>query len=113
MKKKLSSMLALASMSMAYANVALATEGEGGGYGIVITDPDIDGLNTVAGTILGAMKFIGYVVAVVMMIYIGIKYLTAGAGKKAEVKDTLVPMLIGALLIIFGMTIVDWVWKLG
>lgn len=74
---------------------------------------DIGPLASVVGTILGAMKFVGYVVAIVMIIYVGIKYLTAGAGEKAKIKDTLVPMLAGALLIIFGMTLVDWIWGLA
>lgn len=110
MKKKLLSMLTLTSMSMSFANVALAS---GGGNGITISEVDMGPLGNVAGTILGAMKFIAYIVAIVMIMYVGIKYLTAGAGSKAEVKTNLVPMLIGALLIIFGMTIVDWVWNLG
>ena len=33
------------------------------------------------------------------------KLATAGAGEKAKVKDTLIPMLIGAVLVALGPTI--------
>ena len=60
--------------------------------------------------VLGILQVIGFVVAIVMVMYVGIKYLTAGAGTKAEVKTNLVPMLIGATLIGLAPTLVNWIW---
>ena len=50
-------------------------------------------------SILGVVAVIAAAVAVGMLIYIGIKYMSKGAGAKAEVKDTLMPYLIGAILV--------------
>lgn len=113
MKKKILSLLLAFVMCMMPFGVAFASGGATNVPDITITPPTgggATGLSGIAGKIIGAMQFIGYVVAVIMIIYVGIKYLTAGAGEKANVKSTLVPMLGGALLIIFGMTIVNWVW---
>ena len=62
--------------------------------------------------ILGYAQWIGFVVAVVMCIWVGIKYITAGAGDKAKVKDTLVPMLIGAALVALAPTVAAGVFSM-
>ena len=67
----------------------------------------IEGLIPMVRAVIGAVKWIGIVVAVIMVIYVGIKYLTAGAGTKADVKSNLLPMLIGAILIASAGTLVD------
>ena len=56
-------------------------------------------LNNPISAILTVVSVIAGAVAVGMLIYIGIKYMTKGAGGKAEVKDTLLPYLIGAILV--------------
>ena len=48
---------------------------------------------------LGTLQFVGYFVAIGMLIWVGIKYLTSGAGEKAKAKETLIPILIGAILV--------------
>lgn len=67
-------------------------------------------LITKVNGVLGILQVIGFVVAIVMVMYVGIKYLTAGAGTKADVKTNLVPMLIGAALIGLAPTLVNWIW---
>lgn len=61
------------------------------------------------GTILGVIRYIGIIVAVAMVMYVGIKYLTSGAGKKAEAKETMVPVLIGAALLALAPSVVIWI----
>ena len=77
-------------------------------------DPKFDGnlgdMGTPIAQVLGVIQVIGFIVAIAMVIYIGIKYLTAGAGSKAEVKSTMVPMLIGAALVGLAPTLVNWVF---
>ena len=48
-----------------------------------------------------------------MLIYIGIKYMTKGAGAKAEVKETLLPYLIGAVLAGGAFKLAEIALKLG
>lgn len=63
-------------------------------------------------SVLGVIQIIGFVVAIIMVMYVGIKYLTAGAGQKAEVKSTMVPMLVGAAMVGLAPTIVNWIWTI-
>ena len=43
-----------------------------------------------------------------MTVYIGIKYLTAGAGTKASVKSDMIPLLIGALIVATASTLTQF-----
>lgn len=56
-------------------------------------------------TLLGTIQWIGYVVAIGMIIWCGIKYVMSGAGEKAKVKETLVPIVIGAILVVAAVEI--------
>jgi len=73
----------------------------------------ITGLQDTVTTVVGGIKWIAIVVAVVMVIYVGIKYLTAGAGTKADVKSNLLPMLVGAILVASAGVIVDAVFQMA
>ncbi|HOZ54879.1 MAG TPA: hypothetical protein PK993_02375 [Clostridia bacterium] len=64
-------------------------------------------LQSKVGSILGLIQVIGYVAAVVMAIVIGIKYLLASPDGKAEVKKTLVPYVIGCLILTAGTVVVS------
>ena len=57
--------------------------------------------------VLRIIGWVGYGVALGMAVYIGIKYMMSGAGEKAKVKETLLPYLIGALLVGSAATIVN------
>ena len=53
----------------------------------------------IAGSILSVLQAICAAVVVGMLIYLGIKYMTKGAGEKASVKDSILPWIIGAILV--------------
>ena len=67
---------------------------------------------TTAGSILGFVQWIGYAIAIGMLIYIGIKYVTSPAAEKADVKQALVKYVIGAILIAGAATISGWVFNI-
>ena len=68
------------------------------------------GVRTATENILGVARWAGFIVAIAMIIWIGIKYLTAGAGQKAEVKSTMVPLLVGAALVALAPVIATWIF---
>ena len=76
---------------------------------------DIPGLSGGGGgvipSLIGAIKWFGVVVAVVMVLIVGIKYLSKGAGAKADVKSNLIPMLIGAIIISSAAAITEAVFN--
>ena len=59
------------------------------------------GITNVGGTIVDIITTIGIIVAVVVLLILGIKYLMGSASEKAEYKKTMIPYLVGAILI-FG-----------
>ena len=63
-------------------------------------------------TILGAAQWIGFIVGIAMIIWVGVKYLTAGAGQKAEVKSTMIPILVGAALVALAPTVAGWLFNM-
>ena len=116
MKEKFLSVLTGLSMGIAMGSVALAS-GTGGGSVLDNVLGDDFGKNDndanaivgqIGSPIFAAIQAIGVIVAVIMVAYVGIKYLTAGAGQKAEVNSTLVPMLAGAALVALAPTLVKW-----
>ncbi len=68
-----------------------------------ITPTQLPGIKAV--TLIGIIQWIGYIVGIGMFIWIGIKYLLAGAGEKAKAKETLIPLLIGAFMVTAGTAI--------
>ncbi len=56
-------------------------------------------INTVGSNIVSIVTTIGIIVAVVILLVLGIKYMMGSAAEKAEYKKTMIPYLIGAVLI--------------
>ena len=59
----------------------------------------VNGFQNSIGRILGVVKYICYAAAVVMLVMLGVKYLTASPDGKAEIKKTAVQYVIGAVLV--------------
>ena len=64
------------------------------------SDAQGDVLN-IGNQIIGIITTVGVVVAVVILLVLGIKYMMGSASEKAEYKKTMIPYLVGAVLI-FG-----------
>ena len=60
-----------------------------------------DNIMNVGGNIVSIVTTIGIIVAVVVLLVLGIKYMMGSASEKAEYKKTMIPYIVGALLI-FG-----------
>ncbi len=64
-------------------------------------------------TIVSIMQTVGIVVAVVVLLVLGIKYMMGSAEEKAEYKKTMIPYLVGAILIFASTTIVNVVYNIA
>ena len=63
------------------------------------------------GKIVGIIQTVGTVIAVVMLLVIGIKYMIGSAEEKAKYKETLLPYVIGAVLIFAASTLVGVIYN--
>ena len=76
-------------------------------------DPNKEGavppeLETMSTEILGALKWIGYAIALGMIIYIGIKYVMSAANEKANLKQAAINYVIGAIIVAGCTTILSF-----
>ena len=78
-----------------------------------ITPNQPTGAGSTVGIIVGTLQWVGYAIAVGMLVFIGIKYVMASANEKADLKQSLVKYVIGAVLIVFATTIAKWVFSLN
>ena len=63
--------------------------------------------------IIGVVRVVGVVVAVVVLLVIGIKYMLGSAEEKAEYKKTMVPYVVGAIVLFAATAIVGIVYDLS
>lgn len=70
-------------------------------FGFGITDLTADqqgteGIQNIGKRVMGILQAVGIVIAVVVLMVLGIKYMMGSAEEKAEYKKTLLPYIIGA-----------------
>lgn len=70
-----------------------------------------DTLMNIGGKILGLIQVAGTGIAVIMLLVIGVKYILASVQEKAQLKETLVPYVIGAILLFGGSNLLSIVYK--
>lgn len=65
------------------------------------------------GGISGAIRTVGVAISVIMLAVIGIKYMLASASEKANYKTSMIPYIIGAVLIGAGSAIVSLIFDIA
>lgn len=104
-------MMAIASIS----NVVLATGLEADIQAIANGNPanKPTQVTELGKTIVTIMQTVGIVVAIVVLLVLGIKYMMGSAEEKAEYKKTMIPYIVGAVLIFASTTIVTVVYNIA
>ena len=72
-----------------------------------------DQVTNIGNQIIGILTTLGVVVAVVVLLILGIKYMMGSASEKAEYKKTMIPYLVGAILIFGASAITKVVVSIG
>lgn len=72
-----------------------------------------DDLTKVGNNIVTIIQVVGIVIAVIVLLVIGIKYMIGSASEKAEYKKTMIPYIVGALLIFAGTSLVRVIYSLS
>ena len=109
-------MLIIAMLLMGMTTVCKASDDEGQG---TLNPGDIAGqltgtpsgaqqdVTNIGNQLIGVITTVGVVVAVIILLVLGIKYMMGSASEKAEYKKTMIPYLVGAVLIFGASTIVQ------
>ena len=75
-----------------------------------ITPDDITAFDSIGKQVVGGIQAIGNIISVGILIVIGIKYMMGSAEEKAEYKKTMIPYIIGAVLIFAASNIAQMVY---
>lgn len=70
-------------------------------------------LTTVGNNVVTIINVVGIVIAVIILLIIGIKYMIGSASEKAEYKKIMIPYIVGAVLIFAGTSLVRVIYSLA
>lgn len=98
-------------LTMVLSNVVLAVNPSGltpstSGTGIAP-------VKKIGNQITGVLQVAGSIVSIAMLIVLGIKYMMGSAEEKAEYKKTLMPYVIGAILVFAAVNIASMVFNMS
>ena len=123
--KIITTLLLVIMLVMSFSNIAFAggssASTSGGVTGVITNIKDAaneqinndSGVASLGGQIVGIIQVVGIVVAVVILLILGIKYMTGSAQEKAEYKKTMIPYIIGAALVFAATTILNVIFNLA
>lgn len=76
-------------------------------------DVQTNDLTKLGNNIVTIIQVVGIVIAVIVLLVIGIKYMMGSASEKAEYKKTMIPYIVGAVLIFAGTSLVRVIYSLS
>lgn len=110
--KRIMCIFMIALLMVSFMSVNVFAEGEGGGAGgdwknvDQFDDYGDDDLNSKATTIVGAIvsvvRIVAVGVAIIMLAFVAMKYMSAAPGDRAEIKKHAVIYVVGALVLFGG-----------
>lgn len=114
--KVISVLLMIVMISFTLSSIVAATTGNPVDSTLGIMDSNknsgqADGVAKIGGQIAGILTTVGIVVAVIVLLILGIKYMMGSASEKAEYKKTMIPYIVGAVLVLGASSIVRIVFS--
>lgn len=103
-------------LSIVMISVSSFAEGEltPGSFGTGSIDPSQTSIiQGMGGQIIGVVRTVGVLVAVVILLILGIKYMVGSAEEKADYKKSMIPYIVGAVLIFAASTIAGIVYDMA
>ena len=82
----------LGAVNMVFADDISIPNGSNGGYSGT-------GLDTTTSNIIGIVQFICYAAAVILLVYLGVKWISAAPEGKADIKKSAIIYVVGAALV--------------
>ena len=83
-----------------------------GHCGSSVSPSEMSEIKPIALLALGTFQWIGYLIAIMMLLWVGIRYITTSVGEKVKAKESLIPMVIGSILVAGATWIASAVFNL-
>lgn len=64
-------------------------------------------------TLLKAVRTLGIIFAVIALMIYGVRYMFGSLEEKAEYKETMIPWVVGSLLLVIGTTIIQYIYTIA
>ena len=114
-KQIISILIVLVMILFTFINISYAvkTEINPNNYKPSIDDSDLTASATKVKPIVSGITTVGIIIAVISLMLIGIRYMIGSVEQKAEYKKTMMPFLIGCLLLFAVSTIVKVVYNMA
>lgn len=74
---------------------------------------EVTEIKDLGNRIIGIVQTVGVVIAVVILLILGIKYMMGSAEEKADYKKSMIPYIVGAILIFAASAIVGVVYDIA
>lgn len=74
---------------------------------------DNSGLTTKAGNIMGMIRNIAAIAAVIIIMVLGVKYMLGSVEEKAEYKKSFMPLIIGIVLVVAAAAIASFIFNMA
>jgi type IV secretory pathway VirB2 component (pilin) len=101
--------IVLAIVAISVSSFATVTPGS-----FTVQDPtNVDNITNLGGKIIGVVRTVGVLVAVVILLILGIKYMMGSAEEKADYKKSMIPYIVGAILVFAASTIAGIVYDMA
>lgn len=78
-----------------------------------ISAESTEGIKNFGGQMIGVVRTVGVLIAVVILLVLGIKYMVGSAEDKADYKKSMIPYLVGAVLIFAASAITGIVYDMA
>lgn len=115
MKKtvKVLAILLLAIILIAFSANVFAAELSPSDLNDKVTYGDSDGLSSKAGQIMGMIRNVSVIAAVIILMVLGVKYMLGSVEEKADYKKSFIPLIIGIILVVSATTIATFVFNMA
>ena len=74
---------------------------------------DTSDLTKKTGQIMGAIRNIAAIAAVIIIMVLGVKYMLGSVEEKAEYKKSFIPLIIGIILVVAATTIASFIFNIA
>ena len=74
-------------------------------------NPDLGKIETTGYSLIVTIRTVGILLSVIILMVLGIKYIMGSAEEKASYKKTMMPYIIGAVLVFAASTLAEVVYK--
>lgn len=74
---------------------------------------DNSGLTTKAGKIMGMIRNVAAIAAVIILMVLGVKYMLGSVEEKAEYKKSFIPLIVGIVLVVSATAVASFIFNMA